>query len=195
MKNNKIQFNEKYGIYAEYTRNKTFFNNIISDNYYGVWLRNSCLKNNVLNNIIRSNEFGGILLSSFCKENVVKGNIITNNSDSIHLDFSNKNVITMNIIEKTGICLDLYESSFNLIEKNNFMDNFQYILFIDSFFNRWNNNYWGRARLTPKLLIGLIVVIEGEYHPWEPPKPGLIVPWFNFDWNPAIRPFDITTKI
>ena len=43
----------------------------------------------------------------------------------------------------------------------------------------WSENYWGRPRILPKPIFGIMVIGS------------VPIPWFNFDWNPAQEPYDI----
>ena len=45
--------------------------------------------------------------------------------------------------------------------------------------NTWDNNYWGRKYIFPKLIKGRIGDIYQNFR------------WFNVDWNPASEPYDI----
>ena len=51
--------------------------------------------------------------------------------------------------------------------------------------NRWSRNYWGRPILGPKLIRGEIRI----YRDW--PFSDIVIPWFDFDWRPALKPYDI----
>jgi hypothetical protein len=47
--------------------------------------------------------------------------------------------------------------------------------------NTWNNNYWGRPRLLPKLILGQIHInffLIDQFYEYD-------IPWFNVDWHPA----------
>ena len=88
------------------------------------------------------------------------------------------NTISGNIFQNNNIGVLLSKAMHNKIYCNNFLDNKRdanYIRF--SIQNEWDGNYWGRARLFPKPIIGAI----GTYIP----------SWINFDWHPAKKPYDI----
>jgi len=111
----------------------------------------------------------GIIILS--KYNTIFDNNILNNSNGIYL-FGYSNTII----------------------KNNFLDNN-----VDAFFkypiknilskkNLWRQNYWNEPRLLPKPIRGQI---------WRrissnvPPFYTIHLPWFNIDWRPALKPYDI----
>ena len=81
-----------------------------------------------------------------------------------------------------------YYHRYNTIVKNNFLDNerdafFRNSRFISNFIsNRWNQNYWNRPRIFPKLIFGKIRT-SSTYIPH--------ILWINIDWNPAKEPYDI----
>jgi len=78
----------------------------------------------------------------------------------------------------TGVC-DSYEIKPTKIIKNNFMGLKIFASFLISdpsaSITTWSNNYWGRPRVLPKLIIGL--------------QSGIIPAQIKIDWNPAKRPF------
>jgi hypothetical protein len=80
-------------------------------------------------------------------------------------------------MELEGIIL--FTSYNNKINNNNFYGNSKDASFVWSNSNNWNYNYWNRARLLPKPILGF----TGKNLP--------IIPWFNFDWHPAKEPYDI----
>jgi parallel beta-helix repeat protein len=135
----------------------------------------------------------GIYISDSYNEqdNTIEGNIISDNNIGILLRDSCKNTIRGNTISnnKIGILLSpyiffnarLHCCRRNIIIKNNILDNelnalFEYTLFNGEFpLNRWNQNYWNRPRILPKIIIGILG----------------FTPWINIDWNPNLKPYDI----
>ena len=73
------------------------------------------------------------------------------------------------------------------IKNNNFKGNILHAQFDDSLFNTWEGNYWGRSRLFPKFIFGMLCIIPPDLY-----SEGLYIPWVNIDWNPAKEPYDIT---
>jgi hypothetical protein len=70
-------------------------------------------------------------------------------------------------------------SSRNTIYKNNFLDNKRHAFFEGNWRNKWKQNYWNRPRILPKLIFGEIKIGSK----W--------LPWFNIDWHPAKKLYDI----
>jgi parallel beta-helix repeat protein len=146
--------------------------NIFEDSQ-GIDLINS-LGNIISNNIIKNNKNGIILeISDF---NIIEGNnIISNNRSGIKMLNSEDNSIIRNTIsscKENGIFFK--NSNSNIINKNNFILNYQNAIFENSYYNRWNKNYWNRPRIFPKLIFGKIE-IESNW-----------IPWINIDWRPAL---------
>ena len=125
-----------------------------------------------------------MILDYFSNNNIIKGNIIKmNKNNGIYLFESLFNNITCNRISLNnlyGIYLDF--SSSNSIEKNNFFLNKKSAFFRDSK-NYWNQNYWNRPRILPKIIFGTLEI---------GPK---TIPWFNIDWRPTRKPNDIGSDI
>lgn len=177
------------GLYDYYgsNNNNNITGNIILDNRKGILLAG--VGNIITNNIISNNEVGIDFYNykTTIFNNIISSNNISYNEYGIFLSGS-RNKITRNIISNNyyGIFLDshyyFYEqlrfSRFNIIFRNNFIDNEQ-----DSFFlsipNFWLLNYWNESRVLPKLIFGKINIVTIE------------IPWINIDWRPALKPYDI----
>lgn len=137
--------------------------------------------NSVLDNNISHCDYG-IGLWRYSDYNIISRNTIMYiNEQAIWIECQSIwNVFSENNIIKNhwGIWLGAF-ANFNTIEHNNFINNNRSANFWRSFRNRWNENYWGRSRILPKIIIGSIGPVAG------------IVPWINIDWNPLKNPYDI----
>jgi parallel beta-helix repeat protein len=159
-----------------------------------------------------SNWNAGIEIRS--NSNIITGNTITNNIYGIYLNSSSDITLTGNTISDNGMGIVVHSSSSTItgnnlsnnhvfairliysystkILKNNFFDDMQtkeFALFRYSLINilkrnTWNQNYWSIPRILPKLIQGSMAVIVL-------PIPWFLIPWFDFDWNPAQEPYDI----
>ena len=195
------------------SNNNIISGNIISDNSDGIDFDDSSTDNNfIMNNVISKNALTGIDLwfSDNCK---ISGNYISKNGwDGIYISYSNKNRIYSNVISNNGQSgVDLHRSSENSIYKNSIIINNLFgikLTFCDENsiyknnfilnipknagfmwsiinpnvtpFNLWDKNYWNNPRILPKAILGW----KGEFG---------CIPCFNFDWNPAKVPNNITT--
>jgi parallel beta-helix repeat protein len=180
------------GINIKYSDYNSITGNNISNNWKGIrFFRSSGC--NITNNIILNNLDDGIDLYD-SKFNILKGNTISNNGIGINVGESKFNNIKGNTISNNGEGISLYRNpfigfivdvfDFNIILKNNFIDNEQDAYFSNSFFNKWILNYWNRPRILPKVILG---GLQGEG--WgSPPDP---IPLLNIDWRPAKQPYDI----
>jgi parallel beta-helix repeat protein len=153
---NIVYNNNISGVAISCERNQVFNNRIFSNNQSGILLYFSKWGNNISKNYIFNNkEYGGIIIVE-CENNVLYKNNIENNTQGIEMRDSNNNDI---------IC-------------NNFINNNRDAYFLSCKKNNWEFNYWNRARLFPKFILGRVGIIG-------------LIPWFNIDWNPAKEPYDI----
>ncbi len=93
-----------------------------------------------------------------------------------------RNYVTRNSITNNSIGIYLFFTLFASIQENNLFSNQQQAFFANSFFTKWQQNYWNRTRLLPKVIIGGIgttLIIHK------------MIPFFNVDWKPAESPYDI----
>jgi parallel beta-helix repeat protein len=181
--------NSGTGIFLYYhTDHNTITGNIISNNEDGIYL--STTNNSITGNTILNNGNGIYLEGSFSSYNTIEGNTISNNIRGIYFHGVDLNTIKGNTISNNQYGIRLVptfpdtpgafpsDSVRNTVLKNNFIDNerhasFEYFLPIN--LNLWRQNYWGRPRILPKLIFGFIQDI----------------PWFNIDWFPARKPYNI----
>jgi parallel beta-helix repeat protein len=114
-------------------------------------------------------------------KNLIQKNRISNNFEGICIDAGSKrNKIRFNNIsnnEKCGIILE-YDSNFNIIFRNNFINNnpgsiFGQVCFKFCFYNIFRKNYWNRPRILPMPIFWI--------------KNGL-PRWVNSDFRPALIP-------
>jgi parallel beta-helix repeat protein len=138
------------------------------------------------------------LLSSH--DNLFRYNTFMRSFHGLLLDYASKfNTIEYNIFSKNkhcGIMIE-YFSNFNVIRKNNFyqnssgaffdLRNMYQAYFLDSFYQSWSENFWGRIKLLPKIIFGNIsydcegIFLEGT----------LSITFVNIDWHPAKKPYDL----
>jgi len=176
--------------------------NIIVDNGNGINLSNSNYTS-INDNTVRHTNFGIYLLNS--NRNSIEDNNIIENTNGIYLEKSSWNDISVNILEgndgsiwfkshskqntiarndiknnsKSGLLLDCFCNK-NSIHHNVFMKNPLHAYFINSFSNSWNKNFWDNwSGSESKIIYGRIGLIYA------------IIPWINFDRNPALKPYDI----
>lgn len=185
-----------------YSCNNIIENNIIQNNQYdaillmGLHESGSNLipapsHNIIQGNIIRNNRGNGIsmwggekFLSHYrnigitlnAVNNTIINNFIENNDHGVYLASSTSEItIMLNEFNENNMSVAPMYSRLNTITKNNFLGS-------DPFFqsgkNEWNNNYWGQPLDEPKRIIGRI----GYFG---------IIPWVNYDENPAQEPFEI----
>ena len=162
--------------------NIKILNNTINHSYirFGISLdehsRNCLISGNTI-----SNAKSGVLLWD-SNNHIIVGNRISMCSRSgIDVSGDNNNIIG-NHIENNIVGIDMGGFN-NHVKRNNFIKNNIHMRFIYGSFtsikqrltNRWYGNYWGRPRLLPY------------------PVPGgiFLIPTIQFDWRPALIPYDI----
>ena len=113
-------------------------------------------------------------------ENKIEGN---RNGYGVWMEASMfRNYIIRNSITNNSVGIYLFFTLFSSIQENNFFSNQQQAFFANSFCTKWQQNYWNRTRLFPKVIIGGIgttLIIHK------------MIPFFNIDWKPAEEPYVI----
>jgi len=174
------------GIELLNSTNNRFENNTISVTDNGIEFIGS-IKNFISNNIITSCRIASINFYGGSNNNIVSHNILKNEWAKIYFDgyfsiwmcYSDNNTFIENTIDNKGILrynMEIIECSNNKFLNNNFLKASLQIYFIESSNNQWDGNYWGRARLLPKIILGK------NSHTDQYPTA------FNFDMHPAKNP-------
>ena len=207
--NNIITYNEK-GIYVLDSCNVLVEGNHISFNKFGIMIIRSTItvsenifSNNYFigiyiegdGNLIINNTITGVLsedsydcqIKMYGKNNIIAGNSIVNSDTAIGLRSGHLNKIIGNNICYNRVFILFEHSNGNLISQNNFIDN-EYtgkdFTFFNSRYNKWERNYWNRTRILPYFIFGKFII---EFSPiWV-----IEIRWFNIDWFPAKKPYDI----
>ena len=110
---------------------------------------------------------------------LVVGNIITGNIRGISILNSDNNSIKQNNVTGNIDGVNLYKSFNNTVVANNIQNNIRQASFVSGGNNLWKNNYWGRPLSRPKIIFGRAGFFLD------------LIPWVNFDWNPAKEPYEI----
>jgi parallel beta-helix repeat protein len=163
------------GIYLDVgARTNLIFENVISDNYHGIFVRGGYRYNKISRNMILNNAFCGIVLAYYSGETEIEFNHIEGNG-------------------RFGIYID--KSEHNNISNNNFIDNKERnivsLCFLFQDMNlEWSGNYYDDYKgFGSKIIFGLMKSTrEFDFY-----TPFFWIPWFYFDRNPAKVPYDITT--
>jgi len=184
----------------------TSHHNNVSDNViknisgFGIFLYGN-------NHMISNNSIvvDGAGISITANDSTITMNNITGHYEGISLDDSYSNTISWNNIQWCDRGIAIFESNNNIIKRNNIANNFEGVFLglsrhnkfyenniIDcssigkhvvlkgwSFFNQWRGNYWDNQiiHILPKIIIGRFGILP--------------IPWFNIDWRPARKPYEI----
>jgi parallel beta-helix repeat protein len=196
-----IILNNGIGIDIRFSKNCTISNNnIFLNNEYGIYIYESH-RNTITDNTINlNNDTGLILRGSNC--NIISGNIINSNEylgiyitagkiiPTFEIIPSQFNIIKRNnISSNSGGGIYILNSRYNIIIKNNFLNN-GLAAFVKSplfYRNQWRKNYWNEPQILPRF-INRKIIISGF---GVPPRFNIYIPWFAIDWCPACELYDI----
>ncbi|KYK25887.1 hypothetical protein AYK20_04340 [Thermoplasmatales archaeon SG8-52-1] len=192
--------------------NNTIFNNIISNNCFGIYCWYDSFEITVCKNIIIDNEYGislynirnGKIINNTIKNNIrglilsdehhyVTQNTFKENKYAIWSETGgNSSIIMNNIIDNNHAVFSISCNNL-LFAKNNFIKNRKNLNSLAAKLS-WDKNYWGKPMIFPKVLIGWEVfwIIPPDPDPYNN-RPGLpgFYPYPMFDWHPARQPYDI----
>ena len=150
---------------------------------------NSTINNNIIhgvvfllssnNNIIFQNEIinGGIRLFDSSSNKIIDNIIGKHRFTGVKIgQYSLNNIVSYNTIKFCVLGIDLFDKE-NKIFSNNFYFNFLdgRISYRDGNYSTWHHNYWGKPRVTPKLLFGFGLFDYGSPY------------CIDFDLNPSLR--------
>jgi len=174
---NLITYNRFDGIELDGNNNTIETNTIANNPENGIQLHNG-INNNISGNTFTYNTNGIDLLRG--GYNRITDNTIALNTESgITLNCSRNNIISYNALSKNKKGISLILSTNNTILTNNFLKNTRHAHFVNCT-NNWDQNYWGRPRLLPKLIFGT----PNAQDQWPP--------LFDIDWHPTLRPYTIS---
>ena len=156
--------------------------NNVSNSYAGLSIFTNSSNNTIYKNEAYNNFMSGIEIittnGGMQRDNNITKNKFYNNKIGVHLYKDCRyNNIEENTIKNNQIGILLqYKSCYNNITKNNIQKNLIPALYRRCKINYWNQNYWNRPRILPKLI----------------PGTGLLgFPRLNYDWHPAKQPYEI----
>lgn len=156
-----------HGLYLEGADNNTIKNNIFMDNNVGIGC--SVSDDNIISeNSISDNIYIGIILEGQCERNSIKTNRIKGSSVGMVLDDIGFNYILYN---------DFYENNENIrieVLQLHKIRLFQMV--------KISGNYWDKARILPKFILGVYDYVYDEDIPWGG---GFRISWIYVDWHPA----------
>jgi parallel beta-helix repeat protein len=178
------------GIFVSFTNSFEITDNIIRNNYRGIYIHHSEKDAKISRNHIKNNVFGVVF------EDVTSGGILDNIIEKnmkygIGLDYCRGVTIDGNTIREnemapgsSGAGLVLARSSKNEIKNNDFIGNNKlHALFIDGKYNSWHHNYWDNRIFN---FLGMSLpwkpIIGWHTHPllYQLPVPRIL----NFDISP-----------
>jgi len=154
--------------------------NTISSAYYAIGLVLWANSNTIENNILTGRELlnNGMLDTTYGIDNILSSdsNRYSNNTikkfyTGIFMGGSSQNEFIGNLVMNNIKGFKINNVQQTRIENNTFALNIIHALFIDCH-SQWSGNYWGRPRILPKPILGIIGIL----------------PVVQFDWHPAFLP-------
>lgn len=171
-------------------------NNIVRNNKYydclqGITVMTATSGNRIYNNLLQ-NAILGVAIVSVYENLPAFNNYVYENTFigcKFALDISKfghpncdtfNNKVENNYFSKNYVGVKIYESDGNLIQNNTFEKNTFSALLQGKSKNTWNNNYWDRPRVFPKIIYGFYLISGKIPFPY----------CFDMDKNPAKKPFN-----
>ena len=195
--NNLIIKNSNEGVLTEYTAFKTnICNNIFIKNYIGLYMYGGS-NHIVYHNTFQDNYKMNIKLKGGCDNNIISHNIIQGSDYGFYIVDSSFNQIEKNTIRNNTKNIFIFGeyNEFNTFSKNNIYQNNNEPIFDSTSLikNKWKNNYWGEPINPPKIIYGTHEIILFRYYDgYEWRSVTIEIPGYEYDWNPAKEPHDIS---
>jgi len=161
--------------------------NIIINNWNGICLQAS--KNNTISNNIINNNAKGLLIFADSVYNNISRNLVENNEYGFFFGFTVYNIIIENNIENNSeFGLYLYFFRLQTLQRNNFINNTRHVYFIERFRFAFDKNYFIKNYWDTWIGVGPKILKGEMFTEWVGQK---LIPWINFDWIPARKPYTI----
>ncbi len=149
IENNLISYNY-YGLFLRGDKHY-IAHNTFKDNYRGIYVYLGADNNTILNNYWLNNTESGIVLGYQCNDNLIDNNICEDNhDDGIHLysDCNNNIIVNNTLLNNDNNGIYLYNSKGNIIYHNNILNNVNQVYDNSPAKNNWHHtsllegNYW-----------------------------------------------------
>jgi parallel beta-helix repeat protein len=180
---NLVTGNSFAGVYVVWSLGNCIANNTISSNTcHGVFITLYSAGNCVTYNTIISNSQAGVLIHAANNNTLRRNTIVGNHLRGVTIGYSNNNKVLENNI-------------YNNKKNAGMVGYLPYVLKGKWFDNTWDANYWGRSRLLPKTILGMLILIAPSmildfFSTLLFDMPCFIfIPVVRFDWHPADNPY------
>jgi len=177
--------------------NKISFNNISNNSAMGIIIHGSNF-NVISSNIIAKNgkynpgnPLGSIIIERTHNTDVYRNHILDNSYGIVLNDANHNNVYLNNFKNCTYAIYHIWTPKNNFYYRNNFINN-THTVETDTWYDKWDKNYWNEPRIFPKVIWGRRMFWIIKPNPYYPGLGfGFKLPWPMFDWHPAQEPYDI----
>ena len=159
-----------HGMYMSRSDNNSIKNNVFKKNHVGIGCSAS-YDNIFFENSISDNTYIGMMLETLCERNNIETNIIRGNG---------RGLILMNVGFNNILYNDFYKNEDDIT-----IEVIQYYKIRLQHFPKLSGNYWDKARIIPKFILGKFTYIYDDEIPWGG---GYTIKWLYVDWYPAIDP-------
>lgn len=172
--------NSGFGIFVDYASNIEISDNILKNNYRGIFLFHSH-ENIVKNNLIYNSEWSAINLEATNHSSITDNFIHHNNYGLIISDTSGKNTISYNCFKENEKGIAVARSSKNEITFNDFINSSYYQAWFYNCRNRWSDNCWDdkKPNLPVYIIWGQLMSLQVGW---------IRLPFLNVDWRAKSRP-------
>jgi len=187
LRNNQLSDNVNGILVQDYSCNNQIKSNTISTaggimEGFGIFLKEERSDNTNISYNTISDCYKGVCICTPKGGWVLNTTIYMNTFENCYYDFSDNSYPPQTQMSSLSNVKTLsYEDNPTRILKNNFMGLNLFTMFMvkdpSTSFTTWQNNYWGRFRILPKLLIGV--------------DTGGKLAQLKIDWHPARKPYEI----
>ena len=174
------------------SKNNNICYNTIQENLQGISVLTGCTGNSIYQNEFNKNSYA-MEITSYIQnipshDNYIYENSFYKNTYGMVISFkfndplcyTINNTISNNIFLKNGWGIFIKRSEGNVVKNNTFKGNILSAYFCSCSQNVWDDNYWGRSRMFPKLIFGYKLLNDK-----------IPIPWINIDKHPAQEPYEI----
>ena len=170
--------NSGFGIFVDYASHIEISDNILINNYRGIFLFHSH-ENIIKDNHIYNSEWAGINIEATNHSKITENFIHHNKWGLLMEETCLINTITYNCFKENEAGLGVARSSNNRIEFNDFINNSKSQAGFQNCRNRWSGNYWNGSKFPVHFVWGQLLCLQAGW---------IRITIFNVDWQAKSTP-------